>query len=262
MLSFGGLDGLRWTNSNLVDFWLPCLAGIETEPTHDGTTGWILGDEQPWYDLLNTVALKVIMLGTAAQVSVLDRPLSRDQVHPFFRSTFNHSPHGDLSKLNSMLVIKPAQPTKLLTLEGIKPYTNYREEMTNIEMLDLVQTQTEILNRPPKHKIPCAPMFSPPPKRPRYLDFLPLPKGLPKQAQNDNIIDLEELGMENESGVQEDLPPLSYSSSFGMHSYAVPDDPPRVLPHAAAACENALVSGERVCGPSSVSIGALTDSLR
>ncbi|MCJ1265508.1 hypothetical protein MMC22_005388 [Lobaria immixta] len=59
MLVLRGLQGFRWTKDNVVDFWLPWLAGVQIIETGEPSViGWLAGDHDlTWCKALGGIAL-------------------------------------------------------------------------------------------------------------------------------------------------------------------------------------------------------------
>lgn len=64
ILEFHGLPrlaALAWKKFNTIDFWLPCLAGVETVNSAGNTVGWLAGDnDSVWSKALGRVALMLV----------------------------------------------------------------------------------------------------------------------------------------------------------------------------------------------------------
>lgn len=101
ILSFHDLAGLQWTKSNVIDFWLPCLAGVETVETGDPQiVGWLAGDDKAnlWLQTLGGVALMLVARVIASPVFMKGKAIDRTAMRAILRSvcTFDQT-SGDLN---------------------------------------------------------------------------------------------------------------------------------------------------------------------
>ncbi|MCJ1272068.1 hypothetical protein MMC22_011975 [Lobaria immixta] len=74
ILSLDNREGLTFNMLSLIEFWRPCLAGVETLPTQDGSLGWVAGDSsEAWLSRLRKVALSLIVKAVTNSAKILEQ---------------------------------------------------------------------------------------------------------------------------------------------------------------------------------------------
>ncbi|MCJ1271108.1 hypothetical protein MMC22_011007 [Lobaria immixta] len=104
---------LRWTKDNVVDFWLHCLAGVQTIETGEPSViGWLAGhDDLTWCKAL-VIASPSFMLG---------KKIDSQTMHKILRSvcTFDHTTTELDDNRSTFPRIAKGMPDQPLQLEGL-----------------------------------------------------------------------------------------------------------------------------------------------
>lgn len=114
---------LRWTKDNVVDFWLPCLAGVQIIETGEPSViGWLAcHDDLTWCKALGGVALALMARVIASPSFMLGKKIDSQTMHKILRSvcTFDHTTTELDDNRSTFPRIAKGMPDQPLQLEGL-----------------------------------------------------------------------------------------------------------------------------------------------